>query len=142
MTTPHRTFIASSAATLLLAGLLVGCGSSNDDGSIEAFCSGNAALDESILFDDIDSDDPNTAKEAFSTTVEQAEKVKAPSDIEDDWSTMLSALSDVSDGMQDLDLSTTEGQTAFTDLMELLTADGVLEASDNVDTFMTENCDA
>jgi hypothetical protein len=100
------------------------CGD-DDEGSAGSFCEQAEALENRM--DEIE--DPTT--EEFSAALDEIRKLDPPAEIRDDWNTMISAL----DGFEDIDFEnpSPEDLAAFD-------AEGMQEASDNVDRYMDEEC--
>lgn len=141
MTTRRNTknLFATSTAAVLFVGLLAGC---SGGGSVEDFCKDGKALSEGTFADDIDPSDPEAMKSAFSDIVAQVKDIDAPSEIKDDWDVLVGSVEKLNDGLQDLDLTDPDDQTKFMELSSELGSEEVTAASERVNTFTTEKCDA
>ena len=105
--------------------LLAFAACSDDDSAGGDFCDQARSLDSA--FDDID--DPSSAE--FSEALDQIRSMDPPAEIADDWNEMVSAL----DGFEDIDLENPDP-----DALAELDTEGMQEATDNVDTYMSEEC--
>lgn len=140
MTTHMKRLTAGAGAAVLLAALVTGC--SSDDASIEEFCAQGEALTESTALDDVDFTDSEAVDKAADEMISQLKSLDAPKEIADDWAVVTDAMDQYLTAVKDIDPTS---ETAADDLMavtDLMSSDEVTTASDNVDAFTTENCEA
>lgn len=135
----RKSLVAASGAAVLVATLLAGCSSGGD---VEAFCEDAGAIVDGSFLDDVDTDNPEDVDAIYDTALERVDEVDPPSDIKDDWETTTEAMHTYLEGMADLDM---ESETYMDDLEELsagMDEDELTEASDNIETYIDENCEA
>jgi hypothetical protein len=125
-TTAHplvRRLAGFAAVPALLLGVAA-CGD-DDDSAGGSFCDQAESLNE--RFNEIE--DPTS--EQFAAALDAIREVDPPAEIADDWNTLVSAL----DGLENIDLENPDPAA----LAELESA-GMQEASDRIDTYMSEEC--
>ncbi len=132
---------ATLAATAALALTLTACGGGGD--SIADFCeSGEQA------FSDLDTsaaspDDPAAFAQAVADLHEGFASVDAPDEIADDWAVFEDAFGGLDEKLQDIDTSDPAAlAAALTDFSETASSDELTAASQNVGTFIQENCES
>ena len=135
----RKSLVAASGAALLAATLLAGCSSGGD---VEAFCEDAGAIVDGSFLDDVDMENEDDITAVYDTALERVDEVDPPSDIKDDWETTTEAMHTYLEGMAELDM---ESDTYADDMMKLtvgLDVDAITEASDNVEKYVNENCEA
>lgn len=135
----RKSLVAASGAALLAATLLAGCSSGGD---VEAFCEDAGAIVDGSFLDDVDMENEDDIAAVYDTALERVDEVDPPSDIKDDWETTTEAMHTYLEGMAELDM---ESDTYADDMMKLtegMDEDAITEASDNVEKYVNENCEA
>lgn len=135
----RKSLVAASGAALLAATLLAGCSSGGD---VEAFCEDAGAIVDGSFLDDVDMENEDDITAVYDTALERVDEVDPPSDIKDDWETTTEAMHTYLEGMAELDM---ESDTYADDMMKLtegMDEDAITEASDNVEKYVNENCEA
>lgn len=135
MITTHRISRVSVAtvSAVLLVGGLTACG--GGEVSVEEFCKQGEAMSDGM--NDVDMSDPDAAAAALKQTVAEAKKIKAPSEISDDWSTVVDGVSQMADNLDGVDLTDT---TAVMEALESIQSEDFAAASERVSTYTSENC--
>lgn len=136
----RKSLVAASGAAVLVATLLTGCGGGGGD--VEAFCEEAGAIVDGSFLDDVDVENEDDVKAVYDTALERVDEVDPPSDIKDDWEKTTEALHTYLEGMADLDM---ESETYMDDLEELsssLDEDELDKASENIEKYIDENCEA
>lgn len=136
----RKSLVAASGVAVLVATLLAGCGS--DGGDVEAFCEDAGAIVDGSFLDDIDVENEEDVAAVYDTALERIDEIDPPSDIADDWETTTEAMHTYLEGMADLDM---ESETAMEDMEELtagMDEEALQESSDNIETYLDENCEA
>jgi len=161
LTTPLKTVLAGSAALALLTA----CGGGSDDTSSSssaastssagassaeqssdapdaeaaAFCS-----DAEAAFGELDgiteTTDPSSLPAIFAQASAELSAIEPPAEIADSWNTLTGALAQAVDSVQGLDLTTPEGQQAFTQAFSVLETTGSA-AQEQVGAYVDANCD-
>ena len=133
-----KTTIAALAGAAVLA--LAGCG--GDDGDVEAFCdqADEAQALGADLAAPLQGGDLDSAKQAIDEASAKLDEVadQAPDEISEDITTVTDYVNDLNDSIQDA--------KSPEDLLKLsqdlqANAEEVTEAGNNVETYITENCD-
>ncbi|PFG35198.1 hypothetical protein ATL42_3136 [Sanguibacter antarcticus] len=136
----RKSLVAASGATLLLATLLTGCGSSGGD--VEAFCDDAGAIVDGSFLDDVDANSTDDPAAVYDTALERVDKVDPPSDIEEDWTMTTEAMHTYLEGMADLDPESDTYSDDMDTLMGTVDQESLQTASDNIETYLSENCEA
>lgn len=137
--TKRSSVLTTSGVALLLAGLLTGCSSGGD---VDAFCEDAAEIQDMSFLDDVDTSDDDAVKAALSDVQDKIGDIDPPSDVKDDWETLTGAMDDMIDQISDLDFNNPDDAEKFVEATEALETDELTEAGDNVDAYMSENCEA
>jgi hypothetical protein len=162
LTTPLKTVLAGSAALALLTA----CGGGSDDtaSSSSAATSSSAAgsssaeqssdapdaeaaafcSDAEAAFSGLDSvsasTDPTQLPAVLAQASEELNAIEPPAAIADSWNTLTGVLAQAVQDVQGLDLTTPEGQQAFTQAFSVLETTGT-PAQEEVGAYVDANCD-
>lgn len=139
MTTHTKRKSAVVGMAVLLVALLAGCGGGDD---IEAFCTDSQAIQSGEFMMDVDPEDADAVGKAAEDGIAQIKAIKAPSGIADDWATFTDALGEYLTAFKDLDMTSEEGMEKIAEITEAMYSDEIATAGDNVDAFISENCEA
>ena len=135
--TAARTLAASLAVPALL---LTGCGASEDEQRLEAFCEQVPALLSDIT-DDVNAvySDPQSAPDVLNEAVDRLEAVEPPAEAADLWDELVTSWQALTDLISSADLS---DPSANADLAEEATAlqGDLVSAGEAVDEYGQENC--
>ena len=128
--TTHKnrtSLVAASAAALLSVALLAGCSGA----SVDDFCEDQKALED--LMPTGESDDMSAVADELGDKIDA---IEPPSEIEDDWKVLKEGSLAMTDAMA-------SGDTAeMGKISEEVLTDEYMEASERVDAFTQENCEA
>ncbi len=137
-----RRVVQLLAATALVVPLAA-CSGGGDADDVQAFCdSGEEAFAEVDATGSL-SDDPEAFAQQVSDLHEGFDSMDPPADIADDWEVFTQAFGDLDAALQDIDPTDTEAfNQALTDFSEQASSDELTTASDNIGTYLTDNCEA
>lgn len=135
----RKSLSATAGVTVLLGALLAGCSGGAD---VEAFCTDAATVQDGKFLDDIDYTDSDAVKVATDAALEQINAIEAPKEIAGDWKVLTDVMDTFLTGVQGVDLTSEDAMDEMGKLTELMTSDEVTKAGDNIDTFISENCEA
>ncbi|MGY1652575.1 hypothetical protein [Geodermatophilus sp. SYSU D01119] len=132
-----RALVASLAVPALL---LTGCGASEDEQRLEAFCEQVPDLLSDIT-DDVNAvySDPQSAPDVLNEAVGKLEEVRPPADAEEVWGDLVSSWRAFTDLIESADLSDPSANTDLAEEATRLQGD-LVSAGEAVDTFGQENC--
>ncbi|MEI4270346.1 hypothetical protein TEK04_01300 [Klenkia sp. LSe6-5] len=158
LTTPLKTVVAGSAALALLTA----CGGGSDDStaSSPSSAASSSAADEGAeatdpaaaefcadaeaAFSELDgvtgTTDPSALPSIFAQASDQLSSIEPPAEIADSWGTLTDTLAQAVQDVQGLDLTTPEGQQAFTEAFSGL-EDTASAAQEEVSAYVDANCD-
>lgn len=139
MTTHTKRLSAGAGTTVLLLALIAGCSS---DASIEEFCTEGKAITEGTALDDIDYTDSEAVSKAAEEMIGQIKSLKAPDEIADDWAVVTDAMDQYLTAIKDIDVTSDTAADDIAAVTELMSSEKVTTASENVETFTAENCEA
>lgn len=139
MTTHTKRLSAGAGATVLLFALLAGCSS---DASIDEFCTEGKAITEGTALDDVDYTDSEAVSKAAEEMISQIKSLKAPDEIADDWAVVTDAMDQYLTAIKDIDVTSDTAADDISAVTELMSSEKVTTASENVEAFTTENCEA
>lgn len=107
------------------------------DPDAEAFCT-----EAQAVFTDVESAgaDPAALPSVLAEASERISAIEAPAEISASWDTLTQAFAGIVADTQDLDLSTPEGQAAFTTALGSLQGEAA-QAQTEVQTYVQANCD-
>ena len=135
----RKSLFAASGAALLAVSLVAGCSSGGD---VEAFCTDGGAVVDGSFLDDSDVESQEDLAAVYETALDRIDEVDPPSDIKDDWEMTTEALHTYLEGLSELD---PESETYMDDMQKLtegMDEDELTEASENVEKYIEENCEA
>lgn len=135
----RKSLVAASGAALLAVTLLAGCSSGGD---VEAFCTDAGAVVDGSFLDDSDVESQEDVAAVYDTALERIDEIDPPSDIKDDWEKTTEAMHTYLEGLSDLDPESETYMDEMQELTEGMDEDELTEASDNVEKFLDENCEA
>lgn len=134
-----------TAAAVLGAGLLVGCGGGGDT---EAYCDGLKDAENAFSGDM----DPGAMDQVSDTISDLADD--APDEVSGDWETLENAYGDFEDALEDAGLSTEdmsdpeklqsmdpEDMQKIQDASESMSSDDITKATDNIEKHAKDECD-
>jgi hypothetical protein len=136
----RKSLVAASGVAVLVATLLAGCGSGGGD--VEAFCEDAGAIVDGSFLDDLDPDSAEDPSAVYDTALERIDEIDPPSDIADDWENTTEAMHTYLEALADIDM---ESDTAMEEMEEVtadMDEDALQESSDNIETYLDENCEA
>lgn len=141
MTRHLRTRSAALVATAALALTLTACSSGGD--SVADFCESGEQAFADLDTSSASPDDPDAFAQALADLHEGFASVDAPDEIADDWAVFEDAFGGLDEKLQDIDTSDPAAITAaLTEFSETASSDELTTASDNVGTFIQENCES
>src|SRR5690554_7820965 len=131
---PRRVLTSIALSTILVGGLA----SCSSEASIDEFCEENVALNDAPV-------DEGAGPEAqianVRSVIERANEIEAPEEIKDDWETTITGFEEYLAVIEDVDLADAEAMNAASEEgLAVLGDQEFLDASQRVDTFVTENC--
>lgn len=140
-----RRLVRRAVPSLAALALVVPLAACSSDGTDEAqdFCdAGEQAFSELDATGAL-GDDPEAFAQAVSDLHDGFASLDAPDAIAADWSTFTDAFGDLDASLQAIDVTDTDAfAQALTDFSERAESDEITTASDNISTYLSENCEA